>query len=231
MAGVRRRRARSAEDKAARRQQLLDAAWRLFQDTPWGTLTMAQVAAGVGLSKAALYRYFDTKETLFLAVEEAQLERWLGEVGEGLDRLRRPASAEQLADVLCQTLERRPAMARLLALLHVELEQNLSQVEALRFKRALHALLTRLGTQLAAAAGLPSAEAGLRAALYVHAQVIGLWQMSDPPAAVAKLLEATDLAEMRVVFLPALREAAAALFRGLASAPPCAADNPRAVTR
>ncbi len=192
---------------------------------------MAQVALGVGLSKAALYRYFDTKETLFLAVEEAQLERWLSEVGEQLDALRRPAAAEQLADVLCQTLARRPAMARLLALLHVELEQNLTQVEALRFKRALHVLLTRFGGQLAAAAGLPTAEAGLQAALYVHAQVIGLWQLSDPPAAVAKLLEAGDLAELRVEFLPALREAAAALLRGLASAPARMAGNPRAVTR
>jgi len=231
MAGVRRRRARSAEDKAARRQQLLDEAWRLFQGTSWGALTMAQVAAGVGLSKAALYRYFDTKETLFLAVEEAQLQGWLGELGEQLDALRRPASAEQLADVLCQTLARRPAMARLLALLHVELEQNLAEAEALRFKRALHALLTRLGIQLAAAAGLASAEAGLQAALYLHAQVIGLWQLSDPPAAVAKLLEAGELQQLRVEFLPALREGAAALLRGLASAPAHPVGSPRADTR
>ena len=58
MAGVTRRRARSPEDKAARRQSVLDEAWRLFQGTPWSELTLAQVAEGVGLSKAALYRYF-----------------------------------------------------------------------------------------------------------------------------------------------------------------------------
>jgi len=73
---VRRRRARSPEDKAARKQAVLDEAWRLFQRGPWSALTLAQVAEGVGLSKAALYRYFDTKETLFLAVEESQLTLW-----------------------------------------------------------------------------------------------------------------------------------------------------------
>ncbi len=220
MAGVRRRRARSPKDKAARRQQVLDEAWRLFQGMPWSELTMAQVAQGVGLSRAALYRYFDTKETLFLAVEEAQLSSWLTEVGQQLDALRLPGAPEQVADVLAQSLRRRPAMARLLALLHVELEQNLEQTEALRFKRALHQLLSQLGGQLARAVGLASAEAGLQAALQLHALVIGLWQMSDPPAALARALEEGGLSQLRVVFLPALRDGAAALLRGLASAAP-----------
>ncbi len=177
---------------------------------------MAQVAEGMGLSKAALYRYFDTKETLFLAVAEEQLNGWLSELGNQLDGLRRPASAEQLAEVLCATLLRRPAMARLLALLHVELEHNLVAAEALRFKRSLHALLTTFGGQLARAAGLASAEAGLEAALYLHALVIGLWQMSDPPTQVARLLLADGLEELRVEFQPALQKAATALLRGLA---------------
>lgn len=176
---------------------------------------MAQVAKGVGLSKAALYRYFDTKETLFLAVAETQLSAWLLELGEALDGLRRPSTAEQLAEVLCASLVRRPAMARLLALLHVELEHNLRPPEALRFKRALHALLERFGGQLARAAGLASAEAGLQAALYLHAFIIGLWQLSDPPPQVARLLESGGLGALRVHFQPALRHGAAALLRGL----------------
>jgi TetR/AcrR family transcriptional regulator len=217
MAGVRRRRARSPEDKAARRQAALDEGWLLFQRRRWSSLTMVQVAEGIGLSKAALYRYFDTKETLFLAVAEAQLGGWLVELGAKLDKLRRPASAEQLAEALCASLLRRPAMARLLALLHVELEHNLAPAEALRFKRALHALLTVFGGQLARAAGLGSEEAGLEAALYLHALVIGLWQMSDPPAHVARLLETAGLEALKVDFQPALRRGATALLRGLAA--------------
>ena len=212
-----RRRARSPEDKAARRQAVLDEAWRLFQRLPWSGLTLLQVARGVGLSKGALYRYFDTKETLFLAVAEAQLRGWLLELGGKLDALRRPSSAEALAEVLCVSLLRRPALARLLALLHVELEHNLVPAEALRFKRALHALLTTFGQKLARAAGLASAEAGLRAALYLHALVIGLWQMSDPPPQVARLLASGGLEALRVDFQPALQAGAAALLRGLAT--------------
>lgn len=230
---MRRRRARSPEDKAARKQAVLDEAWRLFQRGPWSALTLAQVAEGVGLSKAALYRYFDTKETLFLAVEESQLTLWLLSLGETLDALERPSSAEQLAYALTASLEARPAMARLLALLHVELEQNLKQAEALRFKRALHALLSRFGAQLARAAGLASPEAGLHAALLVHALIIGLWQVSDAPPQLARLLETGRLKELRVEFLPALKVGAAALLRGLAQAraPHRPVASPRAAAR
>jgi AcrR family transcriptional regulator len=216
MAGVKRRRARSPEDKAARREAVLQEAWRLFQAVQWSRLTLSEVARGVGLSKAALYRYFDTKETLFLAVAEAQLRGWLLALGESLDGLGHPSTAEEVARVLCASLGRRPAMARLLALLHVELEHNLRQAEALRFKRALHALLTTLGAQLSRAAGLGSPEAGLQAALYLHALTIGLWQLSDPPPQVARLLASGGLADLRVHFQPALQAAAAALLRGLA---------------
>lgn len=212
-----RRRARSPEDKAARRQAVHDQAWRLFQEGPWAELTMSQVARGVGLSKAALYRYFDTKEALFLAVVEVQLEVWLAALGRGLDALRRPAPAETVADVLCTSLAARPAMVRLLSLLHVALEQNLPQAEALRFKRALHAALTRLGGQLAGAAGLDGPEAGLQAVLCLHALIIGLWQVSDVPPRMARLLAEGELRALRVDFQPALRQAAAALLRGLAA--------------
>ena len=71
------RRARSAEDKQQRRQDILDRAWELFRARPWAELTMSDVAEAAGLSKAALYRYFETKEALFLEVEAARLGEWL----------------------------------------------------------------------------------------------------------------------------------------------------------
>ena len=50
---------------------------------------MTDVAEASGLSKAALYRYFDTKESLFLEVEAARLGEWL----HGARRRARPAEA------------------------------------------------------------------------------------------------------------------------------------------
>ena len=79
------RRARSPEDKEQRRQDILDHAWALVQARPWAEITMSDVAEASGLSKAALYRYFETKETLFLEVEAVRLGSWLHELGGQLE--------------------------------------------------------------------------------------------------------------------------------------------------
>jgi len=52
----------------ARRRQVLEAALAVFGEKGYGAATMEDVAARVGLSKAALYEYFDSKEDLFIAV-------------------------------------------------------------------------------------------------------------------------------------------------------------------
>lgn len=209
------RRARSAEDKQQRRQDILDRAWELFRARPWAELTMTDVAESAGLSKAALYRYFDTKEALFLEVEAAHLGEWLEALGAELDRLPRPASPESVGLLLGDSLVARPGLARLLGLLHVSLEQNVPFDAALTFKRALHGWLSRLGGQLEVALGDLPPGAGLGAVLQLHALCIGLWQMADAGPVMRKLLDKPELRPLRVDFHPALVVGATTVLRGL----------------
>lgn len=51
---------------AARRQQILEAAERLFGRSGYWAGTMEDVAKQVGITQPALYRYFDSKRELFL---------------------------------------------------------------------------------------------------------------------------------------------------------------------
>jgi AcrR family transcriptional regulator len=209
------RRARSPEDKERRRQDILDHAWDLFQARPWAELTMSDVAEASHLSKAALYRYFETKEALFLEVEAARLGSWLYELGAELERLPRPASPEAVATLVADSLAARPGLPRLLSLLHVSLEQNVPFDAALAFKRALHDWLVRLGSQLEVTLGALPAGAGLGAALQLHALCIGLWQMADSGPVVKRLLDRPELRPLRVDFHGALVTGAATMLRGL----------------
>ena len=209
------RRARSPEDKEQRRQDILDHAWALFQARPWAEITMSDVAEASGLSKAALYRYFETKETLFLEVEAVRLGSWLHELGAELERLPRPASPEAVSALNADSLVARPGLPRLLALLHVSLEQNVTFDAALAFKRALHDWLERLGGQLEAALGSLRPGTGLGAALQLHALCIGLWQMADAGPVVKRLLERPELRPLRIDFRAALVTGAATMLHGL----------------
>jgi len=49
-----------------RREAFLAAAGQVFQEAGFDQASMDEIAARVGSSKATLYRYFDSKETLFL---------------------------------------------------------------------------------------------------------------------------------------------------------------------
>lgn len=50
----------------ARREAFLAAAKEVFQEVSFDRASMSEIAARVGSSKATLYRYFDSKEALFL---------------------------------------------------------------------------------------------------------------------------------------------------------------------
>ena len=56
--------------RAARRGQIIAAARACFARAGYHATTMADVAAQAGVSKGTPYLYFDSKETLFLALHE-----------------------------------------------------------------------------------------------------------------------------------------------------------------
>lgn len=70
------RRARSAEQKAQRRQAVLEAAESHFLDVGYEAFSMTQLAKKSGVVKGTLYLYFNTREELFLTLYEQSLIRW-----------------------------------------------------------------------------------------------------------------------------------------------------------
>lgn len=69
-------RARSSEQKALRRQAVLEAAETYFHEVGYEAFAMAQLAKNTGVAKGTLYLYFKTREELFLTLYEQSLIRW-----------------------------------------------------------------------------------------------------------------------------------------------------------
>lgn len=55
-------------EKEQRRENIIDAARKLFFDTDYESVTMDEIAKEIGLGKGTLYLYFNSKESLFYAV-------------------------------------------------------------------------------------------------------------------------------------------------------------------
>lgn len=63
----------SDEHRAARKAQILDAAWRCFYREGVQATTMEQIIAESGLSASAMYRYFGGKDDIIVAAIETSL--------------------------------------------------------------------------------------------------------------------------------------------------------------
>lgn len=220
------RRARTDEQKNARRQDIVDVAWKVFQTKRYDEINIAEIAQAAGLAKGTVYLYFETKEALFLAVEEQQLAAWGDRVEAGLKALIGSDDVAAVSSLFCELLCSRPGLTRLFAIVHVILEHNIDYETALRFKWML---LYRIGTTGALLeACLPFLETGQGAHVLfqVYMFIIGLQQLANPAPVIMEVIEkepamavfALDFAAECTSFMTTLLHGAAALSQGSDSA-------------
>jgi AcrR family transcriptional regulator len=98
-----------------RRQKILAAAAELFGANPYDSVQMRDVAAQAEVGKPTLYRYFPSKEELFLEVFKSGLDRLDSEVAAILkDRDQPGPSLERLLQAMLNALGGQVAALRML---------------------------------------------------------------------------------------------------------------------
>jgi AcrR family transcriptional regulator len=223
-------RARRPEQKLERRDAILGAARELALRDGVRAVSLADIAARVGIHKSALLRYFETREQIFLELTAAAWREWTTALHAELD----PAAPDPaslgpadpgssgagtralVADVFARSFGDRPLLCDLIAHTPLNLERNVSVETVRRYK------LTSLAAVDEAAAlvrrvlpGLTLAECGeFVAALASLAGAV--WQIANPAPALAELY-ASDPALSRacVDLTPRLRRTAEILLAGL----------------
>lgn len=207
-------RARTESAKAARRADILAQTLHLWQEARYEDVTLHDVAGRVGLTKAALYGYFPTKESLFLSLYETLLAAFLGDLHRHL-RLGGVHSPDTLAALLGSLLDDHRALVRLIPHHAGLLERNISQERATGHKLWMLGELAPVAAQLEVSlSGLPGG-GGVALLTYTQALVAGLYPMSDPAPPVKAALQDPQLSALCVSLEPALLAALGALYRGM----------------
>lgn len=211
------RRAMRDEQKEERRQAIMDKAWQLFQSRSYESLTMADVAEALILAKGTVYLYFKTKEELFLAIVEQQLEMFFIEGDSGLKMISNAdiEAIPEIVKLVSEALERRPGLTRLLAILHTILERNIDLETAIHFKYMLKTHFERTGSLLEDCLPFLRNGEGAHLLLQSHALVIGLWSLADPAPIIREALQQPDLQVFEIRFASEFSQALQALLYGL----------------
>jgi AcrR family transcriptional regulator len=213
-------RARRPEQKLERRDAILGAARELALRDGVRAVSLADIAARVGIHKSALLRYFETREQIFLELTAQAWREWTTALHAGLDPFSRdsaaPGSAALVADVFARSFGDRPLLCDLIAHTPLNLERNVSAEAVRRYKRtSLAAVDEAAATAQRVLPELTLAECGeFVAALASLAGAV--WQIANPVAALAELYASDPaLAGACVDLTPRLRRTAEILLAGL----------------
>jgi AcrR family transcriptional regulator len=157
------------EDRAARREVLLDAADRIVhRDGP--AASMASIAAEAGITKPILYRHFGDKSGLYASLADRYTGRLLGDLQAALEAGRtRRDRVERTISAYLSAIEQEPQVYRFLV--HPDTRADtagLAQSQVRSFTRRLSALLA---AGMAAELDVPP----VRAAAWAHG-VVGMVQ-------------------------------------------------------
>jgi len=137
-------RARSEEQRARRREDILTAAATMLADTRVADLSLNELARRVGLAKSNVLRYFESREAVLLELYAREFAAWLDALEERLAAID-DRTPDSLAAAVAGTAAERPVFAELCAAAPGILEHNISGPVALAYKRALLADAARLG--------------------------------------------------------------------------------------
>jgi AcrR family transcriptional regulator len=211
-------RARRPEQKLERRDAILAAARELALRDGVRAVSLADIAARVGIHKSALLRYFETREQIFLELTAQAWRDWVAGLHAALDAASpaAPGAAALVADVFARSFGSRPLLCDLIAHTPLNLERNVSP-EAVRSYK-----LTSLGAVDEAAALVRRVLPALTLAECVEfvsalASLAGaVWQIANPRPVLVEFYAADPaLARACVDLVPRLRRTAEILLAGL----------------
>jgi AcrR family transcriptional regulator len=214
-------RARSDEQREARRQAILRVATEMLAQMPVAELSLNELSRRVGLAKSNVLRYFSSREAVLLELLDAAARDWLGrlpailpppvtatDAGSARDR------TEQVAAALAESLVDDRMLCELISVSSAVLERNVSVEVARRYKLAT----TQNSTTLAAlvrerVTGLSAEGENVFAGTAVVA-IAGVWPLTQPSEAMLCVYQDPELAGLRLDFGYAVREVLAILLAG-----------------
>lgn len=173
-------RARSDEQKAQRMAEVKGAAKRQFAARPYHEITLTTIADELGWSRANLYKYFSTKEEIFLALDgdecAAYFEALLAALPEGCG-----LSPATIAEVWAGIANAHQDYFRLGEILSAIIEANVSFDSLVDFKRSYYRYVDAMAQRMPDLVGIDRERVpSLLEAVYFHAVgMVGICHRND----------------------------------------------------
>ncbi|GIH15758.1 TetR/AcrR family transcriptional regulator [Rugosimonospora africana] len=212
-------RARSDEQREARRRAILGVAADMVGEMPVADLSLNELSRRVGLAKSNVLRYFESREAVLLELLDSAWRDWLGRLAAALpDGVDAAAPArtryEQIATVIAGSLVDDRLYCELMSVSAAVLERNVSPEVARRYKLAAIANTNALAELVGARLTELSPQGALYFAAGTLVATAGLWPQAQPSKAMLSVYEEPAMAVLRLDFGTAMYEMLATVLTG-----------------
>ena len=209
------KRARSPEQIEQRRGDILQAAADLFDAKGIEQVSLTAIACKAKISKANVYRYFESREAIYLEILIEEVELWVTE----LERLFAPLAGsddfDSFVTALVDESVRRPKMLALMSAIPSVLERNVTGDVLRTFKRSILGFALRLNN--AGNAALPAV--GIEGMHHFYTFYInyltGLYPATHPAPHVAEIMAEPEFAFLVRDFRQTLFDQTRVVLKGL----------------
>ena len=123
----------SEELTNARKAEIINACAKLYDNKNFKEITLKEIGEKTSFTRTSIYNYFQTKEEIFLALLQQEYEKWIDDLNEMLHN-NKTMSAEQFADSLARSLEKRERLLKLMSMNHYDMEANSRMENLVAFK-------------------------------------------------------------------------------------------------
>lgn len=165
------------EHKLERRQEILDAAERLFLSRPDGLASMDELAVAAGVAKGTLYLYFPSKEEVLLALHERNVQALFDVLDREIAAKAERFTLDDLSRLARDLIVESPLYLPLTTQVMGFIGRSIPVESVVRLHMSIYERVAQTGEALERVFRLPAGD-GRRLLEYTHAFVIGLWQAS-----------------------------------------------------
>jgi len=193
-------RARQPRQIEERRETILSAALALFQRNGLEQVSLNDIAREVGLAKSNIYRYFESREHIYLVVLQRLAAQFEERIYAELGRIKGKGNAAKVGDALIAAYVSSPEYGELITVVNSVLEKRLTPELVVNFRTVFLERRRRLAAALARALPGSTVAKMLPVTLHIFLHVPGLWTFCFPRPDSKKLLDAPGYAPLRVDF-------------------------------
>jgi len=141
-------RARSATQKDERKEAICKAAVTLFKKSGYEQVSFNGIATEAKFTKSNMYRYFSSKEEIFLTIFADLFQGWQKLYLERLKTFEENENVQTFAKAWTSTFLEYPKFLDLIPILFISLEKNSSYEQLIKFKTLSRHLLYEIACEI-----------------------------------------------------------------------------------